>query len=140
MKEFRELFLAPDWEGTIQRKLMGSMMGSGLFWDYATATQNLNILLTGTQSHLSDIKLRHQLEVGMTDKLAKKCQNKKVGDIEDLCKWMLEVKRVDDDLRTECIEFEEISRMARNESCKANALGEPSRRANIANTNNNQHN
>jgi hypothetical protein len=137
MKEFRGLFLTLDWEGSIRRKLMSASMGSKTFWDYAAAAQNLNILLIGTHSHLTDNKLRHQLEVGMTEKLARKCQAEKANDIEDLRKWMLEVKRIDDGHCAERLEFEEIARTTHNEACKSNALSEPSRHANASYTTNN---
>jgi hypothetical protein len=75
---------------------MGANMGLKIFWDYATAAQNLNILLISTPSHLTDNKLHHQLKVGMIKKLTRKCQAKKANDIEDICKWMLEVKRIND--------------------------------------------
>jgi hypothetical protein len=129
MKEFRGLFLAPDWEGTVRRKLMSASMGTRPFWDYATAVQNLNILLINTILHLPDNKLRHQLEVGMTEKLARKCQTEKTNEIEDLQKWMLEVKRIDDGHRAEIM----VARTTRHELRKANGLSEPSR---CANTNN----
>jgi hypothetical protein len=69
----------------------------------------------------------------MTEKLERKCQAEKANDIEDLCKWMLEVKRIDDSHHAKWLEFEEIARTTHNKACKSNALSEPSC---CANTNN----
>jgi hypothetical protein len=133
MKELRELYLPPDWEEDLRRSLMSATMGSGSFWDYASKIQNQNILLIGTQSHLLDDKLRHQLEVGMTDRLARKCKAEKTQEIEEFRAWLLDVKRIDDAIRADRVElFEEIAKNSRAESRKTNPLGEPSRRGNTS--------
>lgn len=67
-------------------------MGSGTFWDYTSKVQNQNILLIRTDSHLQDDKLCHQLEVGMTDRLACKCEADRLQDIEEFWKRLLDVK------------------------------------------------
>jgi hypothetical protein len=132
MSELHSLYLPPDWEEDLRHAFMGSSMESGTFWDYASKVQNQNILLTNTNSHLPDDKLRHQLEVGMTDKLARKCKAEKLQEIEELRTWLLEVKRVDDAMRADCQElFEELAKTARAESRKGNPLGEPSQHNNI---------
>jgi hypothetical protein len=130
MDEMRDLFLAPDWEGDLCQDLMSTVMGNSPFWDYATAIQNLNILLMGTDSYLPEDKLRHQIEVGMMDKLAKHCKAEKVQNVDGLRPWLLEVKHVNDGLRAQSLEFEEIARNTCYESRKTNHLSEPSRHAN----------
>jgi hypothetical protein len=136
MAEFRELYLAPDWEEDLRHKLMGMSMSTGTFWEYMTKIQNQNILLIGMNSHLAEDKLRHQLEVGMMDRLAKKCKNEKVQDVVEFCKWLLDVKWIDDAMRTNRLKFEEIAGSTRNESRKTNPMGEPSHRANVSKTSN----
>jgi hypothetical protein len=130
MEEIRSLFLAPNWEEDLRRELMSAVMGTVPFWDYAAAIQNINILLAGTDSHLAEDKLRHQIEVEMTDRLSKRCKTEKIQNVIGLRAWLLEVKRIDDGMRAERQEFEEIARTTRYESRKSNYLSEPSRHAN----------
>jgi hypothetical protein len=136
MKEFRGLYLPPDWEQDLRRSLMSAMMGTRTFWDYASKIQNQNFLLAGTDSHLREDKLRHQLEVGMTDKLTWKCKAEKAQDVLEFQNWLLEVKRLDDAMCTDRLEFEEIARATRADSHKVYLLGEPSRHGNALPNNN----
>jgi hypothetical protein len=59
MMDFRQNYLAEDWEEDTLRELLSMSQGSNSFWDYAVAVQSKNALLRGTTSHLPDDKLRH---------------------------------------------------------------------------------
>jgi hypothetical protein len=122
MVEFCELYLTPDWEEDLCRKLMGTSMNIRTFWEYTTKVQSQNILLIRMNLHLTKDKLRHQLKVGMMNRLSKKCKADKVQDIVKFHKWLLEVKQIDDAM---CAL-----------DCKMNPMGEPSCRANVLNVSN----
>ena len=76
MTEFRQNYLAEDWEEDTLRKLLSMSQGNSTFWDYAVAVQSKNSLLRGTTSHLPDDKLRHQLGAGMEVRLSKKVSSR----------------------------------------------------------------
>ena len=78
-----------------------------------------NSLLMGTTSHLSNAKLRHQLEAGLELRLSQKIENDTVIavlDADDFTNWNVEVKRIDDALRAETVHFEEIATRNRERS------------------------
>jgi hypothetical protein len=101
MTEFRAAYLDDDWEEAIRRELGGMVQGGESFWDYAIAVQAKNSLLASTPSHLNNDQLRHRLEVGMGELLARRCANTNVNQEKSLKKWLTDVKRVDDLMRTE---------------------------------------
>jgi hypothetical protein len=72
------------------------------------------------------------MEAGMDDRLSRKCAAEKINKVVEFKKWMSEVKRVDDALRADRKDFENIVRSAREAGRQANPLGEPSRRQNTA--------
>jgi len=109
MIEFRTNYLAEDWEDSLHELLLMTQ-GSGTFWDYAITLQSKNSLLRGTTSHLLDDKLRHQLGAGMKVRLSKKVSAEKLNKITDFRKWLNEVKRCDDALRTDREEYERIAK------------------------------
>src|SRR5882762_2995233 len=80
--------------------------GTSSFWDYAVAIQLKNSLLHGTVSHLLDDKLRHQLVAGMEVRLSKKVFSEKLNKVANFRKWLDEVRRCDEVLRTEREEYE----------------------------------
>jgi hypothetical protein len=87
-------------------------MGSAPFWDYASTVQNLNILLSGTDSYLPEEKPHHQIKVGMTEKLIKHSKTEKLQNVVTLCKWLFKVKQIDDRMHIKHQEFEGIATMS----------------------------
>jgi hypothetical protein len=130
MTEFRAAYLDDDWEETTRRELGAMAQGSDSFWDYAIRVQAKNSLLVSTSSHLDEEKLRHRIEAGMDELLARRCMHAKANKVQGLKKWLVEVKRLDDLMRAERKEFESIARAGRESNRRSNPLGEPSQRAN----------
>jgi hypothetical protein len=128
--EFRENYLDEDWEDVTHRELLNISQGLQTFWDFAVKLQAKNSLLASTDSHLDDDKLRHQMEACMDERLSRKCAAERTNKIADFKKWMTEVKRIDDALRADRKEFENIARQTREAGRRANVLGDPSRRHN----------
>jgi|SRR5882762_8448032 len=110
--------------------------GTSSFWDYAVAIQLKNSLLHGTVSHLLDDKLRHQLVAGMEVRLSKKVFSEKLNKVADFRKWLNEVRRCDEVLRTEREEYERIAKDNTESSRRANNFSETSSRRFPGNTNN----
>ena|ERR1700683_505825 len=104
--------------------------GMTSFWDYDFTAQSKNSLLNSTQSYLDKQKLCHQLEAGMEEQLSKKVNAEKVNKEADFRKWIVEVKRIDKGMKSECEEFECIMIRTRDTGCHVNSLSEPSQRAN----------
>jgi hypothetical protein len=132
MAEFRTAYLKDDWEETVHRELGSMTQGSDSFWDYAIQVQAKNSLLIATTSHLDESKLRHRLEAGMEDLLARRCANAKINKTVSLKAWLGEVKRADDMMRAERKEFEAIAKAHCDTNRKAYPLGEPSNHANVS--------
>jgi hypothetical protein len=133
MTEFRMAYLDADWEETTRQELGAMTQGKDTsFWDFAITVQARNSLLVNTLSHLDEDKLRHRLEAGMEEMLARHCMNMKVNKTMKLKEWLGEVKRQDDLMRAERYQFEEIMKAGRDSSRRSNVLGEPSRRANTS--------
>ncbi|GBE82211.1 hypothetical protein SCP_0405940 [Sparassis crispa] len=132
MHEFRSNYLEEDWEDDVHCELLSMSMTIGSFWDFAVKVQAKNSLLVGTASHLDEKKLRHQLEAGMTKHLAKKCSVEKVNKVLNFRKWLQDVKRVDEVIRTDLKEFEHIARENRNANRCMYPLSKPSRCGNTA--------
>jgi hypothetical protein len=96
-----------------------------LFRSFTVTIQTKNSLFTGTNSHLNDKKLCHQLM------LVKQCQGVKLHKVEALKTWLDEVWHLDDLMRAEKKQFEEIAARTQDNSCRAFALGKPSRKTNL---------
>ncbi|TDL24465.1 hypothetical protein BD410DRAFT_852903 [Rickenella mellea] len=118
MTQLRSKYLPDNWKSVERRRLI---------------VQSINLLLSGTDSHFSEEKLRQVIENGMTDKLAARCTTEKVDRVKDFDKWLSEVKRVDDGHRAELKEFEKIARNGRADSRRTAPFTDPSRRANTSN-------
>jgi hypothetical protein len=136
MDKFRSTYLDEDWEETARRELGSMTQGQGSFWDFAVHVQSQNALLISTESHLDEDKVRHRLEAGMSDILLRCCANAKTNKVPGFRKWITEVKQVDGTMQAEIKQFEQIARLVRDSSRRANPLGEPSNRANVPNTSN----
>jgi hypothetical protein len=130
MAEFRAAYLPEDWEGVTRIELLSMMQNELSFWDFAIAVQAKNSLLINTTSHLEKEALRHRIESGLSPKLALRCRLVKAAKIEKFEDWLSEIKRVDDLIRAERSDFEALAKSTRENSRRANALSEPSRRLN----------
>jgi hypothetical protein len=130
MAEIREGYLDRDWEDSTRRELQAMFQNNSSFRDFAVRVQGKNSLLLGTDSHLSDDKLRHRIEAGINDRLSKRCKAEKVNKVIDFKEWLAEVKRVDDGLQDDRREWEAMARNTREASRKNNVFAEPSRRYN----------
>jgi hypothetical protein len=126
MTDFRQNYLAEDWEEDTLCELLSMSQGTNSFWDYTVAVQSKNALLRGTTSHLPDDKLRHQIGAGMEVRLLKKVSSEKLNKILDFCKWLNEVKQCDDVLHAEREEYECIAKENRDMSRQSNYASEPS--------------
>ena len=126
MVEFRDNYLAEDWEEDTLREVLSMTQGNSSFWDFAVAIQNKNSLLRDTTSHLADDKLHHQINAGMEIRLSKKVSSEKVNKVISFRKWLSEVKRCDDVLRAEREEYERIAKDNRDASHRANHFNDPS--------------
>jgi len=135
MVEFRDNYLAEDWEEDTLREVLSMTQGNGSFWDFAVAIQNKNSLLRETSSHLADDKLRHQINAGMEVRLSKKVSSEKVNKVIGFRKWLGEVKRCDDVLRAEREEYERIAKDNRDASRRTNNSNDPSSRRVPSNNN-----
>jgi hypothetical protein len=131
--ELRSLFLDPNWEELTCRE-MGTMVQKGeAFWNYAIRMQAKNSLLLNTPSHLSDDQLRHHLEAGMDETLARRYICSEATKVLDLREWLHNVKKVDDQMRAERMEFEQIAKAQREHARRTYNAPEPTSRP----TNNN---
>ena len=126
MTDFRQNYLAEDWEEDTLQELLSMSQGTNSFWDYTVTVQSKNALLHGTTSHLPDDKLRHQIGAGMEVHLSKKVSLEKLNKILDFRKWLNEVKRCDDVLRAEREEYECITKENRDMSRRSNYASKPS--------------
>jgi Aspartyl protease len=106
--------------------------GSKSFWDWAIAVQAKNSLLLGVDSHLADDKLRHRLEAGMEERLARKCDSEKLEKVVPFKKWLDEVKLVDEALRADRAEFQNIAKHSCEAGRRNNALNDQPRRYNVS--------
>jgi hypothetical protein len=100
MAELRENYLPPDWEDNVRTQILGMQMRKTVkFWDWAQEMRALNIVLRGTDSHLTDAALRNQLEALLEPNLRSYCGRKKLNKVTDLKKWVQAVKEADEKLR-----------------------------------------
>jgi hypothetical protein len=130
MSEIRDGYLDRDWEDSTRRELLVMFQNNTSFRDYSVRVQGKNSLLLGTDSHLGDDKLRHRIEAGMNERLAKRCKAEKVNKVVDFKDWLAKVKRVDDGLQDDRREWEAMARNSHETSRKTNVLAEPSCRYN----------
>ncbi|KIM85721.1 hypothetical protein PILCRDRAFT_5379 [Piloderma croceum F 1598] len=134
MVEFRANYLEEDWESTTRCQLLAMTQGNQSFRNYAVALQAKNSLLINTPSYLQKDKLRHQIEAGIDAKLAKKCDAEKSNTIVDFKKWLADVRRLDEGIRSDHLELENAMKNNRDLNRRNNSLAEPSCRSNLPNT------
>ena len=102
MTELRANYLDPDWEPTVHcRILAATLKQNQSFWDWFSHMQSLHSLLANTPSHFSDTSLREKLEAGLNPELTHCCNANQVDKILVLRPWALEVKRHDENRRTD---------------------------------------
>ena len=68
------------------------------FWDWAQEMQALNIVLQGTNSHLTDTALYNQLEALLEPSLHSYYIFKKLSKVTNLKKWVQAIKEADEKL------------------------------------------
>jgi len=100
MAELRENYLPPDWEESVRAQILGMQMRKNVkFWGWLQEMRALNIVLWGTDSHLTDAALRNQLEASLEPTLRAYCSREKLHKVTDLKKWIQAVKDADEKLR-----------------------------------------
>ena len=102
MEELRASYLPPDWEETVCTQILGMRMKPNIkFWDWVQEMRALNIILHGTDSHLSDEALRNQLEASLETSLQSYVFLEKINKIMVLKDWILAMKDADEKLKDE---------------------------------------
>lgn len=133
MQELRATYLPEDWEEITHIELLAMTQGNDSFWDFSVMVQSKNSLLRDTPSYLKEEQIRHCIEAGMQQRLALHCHLEKSNLVKVFRDWLMEVKCVDDLLRSERADFEALAKS----TCKANRcnnmLTEPSCCANTSN-------
>jgi hypothetical protein len=92
------------------RELGRMSQGNEPFWDFNIRVQAKNSLLMNTTSHLNEEKLRHQLESGMDELLAARCNHSKLSQVVGFKQWINDVRNIDELMRAERHEFEKIAK------------------------------
>lgn len=101
MNELRKVWLPSDWEQTAQAKVLSTLQGDRVFWEWVMEIQNLKAHLRGTASHLSERMIHHQLEANHNPKLVEACHHELIDDMIDLHQWLENVHCIDDRCRQE---------------------------------------
>jgi hypothetical protein len=96
MTEFHMSFLPETWEKDTCCDLLNLSMGSSSFWDFYSASLELDSVLANTTSHLPEDKFCHHLESCMTPELANECEEDAIMSIKDQLKWVYAVKKVNE--------------------------------------------
>ena len=133
MAELRENYLPPDWEESVRTQILGMQMRKSVkFWDWSQEMHTLNIVLWGTDSHLTDVALHNQLEASLEPSLRAYCSREKLHKVTDLKKWIQVVKDADeklhDDHKQSCDIFAKEAALRVN---KRPALASHSRSTNV---------
>ena len=102
MAELCENYLPPDWEESVHTQILGMQMRKNVkFWDWSQEMCALNIVLRGTDSHLTNVALHNQLEASLEPSLCTYCSHEKLHKVTDLKKWIQAVKDADEKLRND---------------------------------------
>ncbi|KAG2051827.1 hypothetical protein BDR06DRAFT_1060391 [Suillus hirtellus] len=96
MTALKDAWLETHWDLKLRKKVLGSQQGNRSFYKWALELQNLNALLYGNTTHLSDEQLCNQLEANMNDELTTPVLRAKLGMTLTLKKWIEEVKQLND--------------------------------------------
>ena len=102
MAEVCASYLPSNWEETVRTQILAMRMEPNVkFWDWVQEMRALNIVLRGTDSHLSDEALRNQLEASLETSLRSYAFLEKINKITVLKDWILAVKDADEKLKDE---------------------------------------
>ncbi|KAF8198604.1 hypothetical protein BJ912DRAFT_922532 [Pholiota molesta] len=135
MAKVRSNYLPADWEETPRSQLLGMRMSKDTkFWDWCQEVRALNIVLRGSDSHLSETALRNQLEAALEANLHTYCFREKLNKITVLKDWVLVVKAADEKLKDDRKRAREIVSEETQRNAKRPALASTSR----SNVNNNR--
>jgi hypothetical protein len=100
MMEVRANYLPPDWEEIIRTQILRMQMKKGVkFWDWCQEMRAINIILQGTDSHLSNTALCNQLEANLKPSLRSYVFHEKINKTTVLKDWILAVKDADEKLK-----------------------------------------
>ncbi|KAG0699569.1 hypothetical protein DFH29DRAFT_808912 [Suillus ampliporus] len=124
MATLRSAWLEKHWATKLHKKVLGLQQGSRAFYEWALDLQNLNTLLYGNPTHLSDVQLRNQLEANICNELTVPVLRAKLADDLTLKEWIEEVKHLDDehleDLASQRKIAEEIHRSSKRSTSTTN--------------------
>jgi len=134
MTEVRANYLPSDWEEMVRTQILGMQMKKGAkFWDWCQEMRAINIILRGTDSHLSDFALRNQLEANLEPSLRSYVFREKINKTTVLKDWILAVKDADEKLKDDRKRNREIfAEEAASRNAKRPALTDNSRGGNAA--------
>ncbi|KAG1760009.1 hypothetical protein EDD22DRAFT_781723 [Suillus occidentalis] len=96
MTALKKAWLDTYWAAKLRKKVLGSQQGTRAFYEWALDVQNQNALLYGTTDHLSDERLRNQLDANLCDELTTAVLRAKLEPTLSLKDWIDEVKHLDD--------------------------------------------
>ncbi len=68
--------------------MLSTQQGEKIFWEWVVDLQGTNVLLQGTQSHLSEDAIGNQIEANRHPDLSEICHNELVDRIEDFHLWL----------------------------------------------------
>lgn len=97
MKEFRERWLPPNWEQMVRTQMLGTPLNprTQKFEAWAAQVLSHNVSLRNTNSHMTDEKLRMQLEIMLDEELRTLASESGVATITELRPWMNKIKEID---------------------------------------------
>ncbi|KAG6328379.1 hypothetical protein ID866_10711 [Astraeus odoratus] len=96
MSEVHLYWLPSDWAATVHQKMLSSTQGSKPFHLWAVEIESLNILLHGSDSHLSEANLHYHLEFHMNLDLCADYHSSSIADKKDFHKWIEKVYLLDE--------------------------------------------
>lgn len=86
--ELKRVWLPSDWERTTRAKVLSTQQGDKIFWEWAVELQGSNVLLQGTQSHLTEDAIQNQIEANCNPELSEICRNELIDEIGDFNLWL----------------------------------------------------
>ena len=103
MSQLQANYLPPNWEETVHSQILSMQMSkTDKFWDWCQNLRAMNIVLHGTNSHLSNFTLQNQLEASLEPSLCNYIFHEKLNKQTALKEWVLAVKEADEKLKDDC--------------------------------------